>query len=164
MELLSALGRELDAALGTEHRVTPPLAVLPAWGDGRRLDPAPVLDALLARADAEDAPESARWSLAVTGAELHAPEAGRVFGVAAVGGGCAVVGLGALHGKRDLDSATLLERAVKEATHELGHAAGLEHCVNEGCVMHPSLHIAEVDRKARGFCAPCGERLRERNP
>lgn len=156
MDFLSALGRELDARLGTAHRLAPPLEAGPAWsaGDGRLLSGA-VLDTLLARAAAEGAAPGERWMLAVTDAELHAPEVGRVFGEAAVGGGCAVVGLGALDGGSDCGAGALLERATKAAVHEMGHAAGLSHCADPLCVMYPSRHIADTDRKAKVFCARC---------
>ncbi|HEX8905815.1 MAG TPA: matrixin family metalloprotease, partial [Longimicrobiaceae bacterium] len=109
----------------------------------------------LARAEGEASPSAATWRLVVTDARLEAPEVGRVFGEAAVGGGCAVVGLGDLDGGKRCDETTLLLRATKEAVHELGHAAGLAHCADPLCVMYPSLHIADTDRKAERFCARC---------
>jgi predicted Zn-dependent protease len=156
VDFLEALGRELDARLGTGHVVAPPLALDPAWSAGRRkLRSAPLLDALLARGEEEGVSSSAGWRLAVTGASLEAPEVGRVFGEAAVGSGCAVVGLGGLDAGKRCGAETLLLRAVKEAVHELGHAAGLAHCADPLCVMYPSLHIADTDRKAERFCARC---------
>jgi len=155
-DFLTALGREVDARLGTAHALAEPLEIDPAWlsGDGE-LRSAPLLDALLDRAEAEDAHPGERWMLAVAAAALHAPEHGRVFGEAAIGGGCAVMGLGALDGGRRCNEKTLLQRATKEAVHELGHAAGLAHCADPLCVMYPSLHIADTDRKAECFCARC---------
>ena len=157
VEFLAALGRELDARLGTAHRLAAPLELDPPRpaGDGR-LPCAALLDALLDRAEAEGAAPGERWMLVVADAELHAPEVGRVFGEAAVGGGCAVVGLGALDGGSRCGAETLLDRAVKSAVHELGHAAGLAHCADPRCVMYPSRHIADTDRKAKVFCARCG--------
>jgi archaemetzincin len=146
---LAALGRELDARLGTAHHLAPPLDV-PALSR-RETDSAALLDALVSRAGmvGDD------WLLAVTDVPLRAPQVGRVFGEAAVGGGCAVVGLADLDGGNGCDETTLLDRAVKEAVHELGHAAGLAHCADPLCVMYPSLHIADTDRKAGSFCARC---------
>jgi archaemetzincin len=97
--------------------------------------------------------------LAVSGGELRAPGYGRVFGEAAVGAGCAVVGLGPLDSGSRCDAATLLDRAVKVCVHELGHAAGLEHCADRACVMHPSRDIADVDRKDKHFCRRCAADL-----
>jgi archaemetzincin len=149
------LGRELDARLGTEHVVAPPLDLASGWQEDDGIESAALLDALLARAEADAGEGDAGWLLAVTGERLHAPEHGRVFGEAAVGGGCAVVGLGGLDGGKSCDETTLLVRAVKEAVHELGHAAGLPHCADPLCVMYPSLHIADTDRKAERFCPRC---------
>jgi archaemetzincin len=80
-----------------------------------------------------------------------------VFGEAAVGAGCAVVGLGALDAATASSGTTLLDRAVKVALHELGHAAGLEHCADPVCVMYPARDIADLDRKDKHFCARCAK-------
>lgn len=53
----------------------------------------------------------------------------------------------------------LLERATKEAIHELGHTFGLDHCPDPGCVMSFSNSILDVDRKSSAFCKPCRQRL-----
>ncbi|HEX6749730.1 MAG TPA: matrixin family metalloprotease [Longimicrobium sp.] len=155
MDFAAALGREIDALLGTAHRLAAPLPIPAAWRDGEgRVRSDALVDALLDVAAADDAP---RWRLAVTDAELAAPGVGRVFGEAAVGGGCAAVGLGGLDGGSRCGSETLLDRATKAAVHELAHAAGLAHCADPICVMYPSLHIADTDRKAKVFCTRCRE-------
>ena len=115
-----------------------------------------LLDALVARAAAAG---DEAWTLAVTRGELRAPGHGRVFGVAAVGGGCAVVGLAPLDGGRSSRPEAWLDRAVKVCVHEMGHAAGLEHCADRGCVMHPARDIADVDRKDKHFCRRCAKEL-----
>ena len=53
------------------------------------------------------------------------------------------------------DENLLLERAVKEALHELGHTFGLRHCPDFGCVMHSSNIVEEVDIKGGDFCSVC---------
>lgn len=47
------------------------------------------------------------------------------------------------------------ERLVKECVHELGHLAGLDHCITPGCVMNYSNDILGVDSKSRFFCEKC---------
>lgn len=142
--------------LPTAHHVGPPLAE-PA-DDAASLSDA-LLDALIARADAERVDPRETWLLAVSGRELRAPGHGRVFGEAAVGAGCAVVGLAPLDAGSRCTAETLLERGVKVCVHEMGHAAGLEHCADRACVMYPSRDIADVDRKDKHFCRRCAKDL-----
>ncbi len=53
------------------------------------------------------------------------------------------------------DPDLFLERAKKEAVHELGHVFGLPHCPDRRCVMHFSNSIAETDLKGWRFCERC---------
>jgi archaemetzincin len=153
--LVERLRPELEARLGVDPVVAAPLPVAAEWVDAKgRVRSDAVVDALLARADAEG---RGGLRLALADAELVAPGEGRVFGEAAVGGGCAVVGLAALKPAKPDDSSLYLDRAVKEAVHELAHAAGLEHCADPSCVMYPSRDIEDTDRKGRDFCAGCRE-------
>jgi archaemetzincin len=143
----------LDERLGTESAVAAPLDPERSWRAGRsRLRSAAIVDALLTLAAEE---RERTWRLAVTGDSLHAPEVGRVFGEAAVGGGCAVVGLGALGSARRSGETRWAERALKVCVHEVAHGAGLDHCADPSCVMYPSRDMADTDRKAADFCARC---------
>ena len=47
------------------------------------------------------------------------------------------------------------ERALKEATHEIGHMLNLDHCKNKRCVMSFSPNIIFVDRNEPEFCEKC---------
>jgi archaemetzincin len=58
------------------------------------------------------------------------------------------------------DPDLFLERAKKEAVHELGHVFGLPHCPDRRCVMHFSNSIAETDFKGWRFCGRCREVLK----
>jgi archaemetzincin len=85
-----------------------------------------------------------------------------VFGQASLNGGVAVMylprlkqefyGLGA-------NRSIFIERVLKEATHEVGHAFGLSHCPKRSCVMHFSNSLADTDRKAKDFCEICAETI-----
>ena len=143
--------------LPTTHHVGRRLSASEIAGDAHLSDA--LLDALIARADAEAVDPREAWLLAVSGGELRTPEHGRVFGEAAVGAGCAVVGLAPLDAGSRCPASTLLERAVKVCVHEIGHAAGLEHCADRACVMYPSRDIADVDRKDKVFCRRCAKDL-----
>ena len=159
LHLLSELGRAVDHALGTRHRIASPFKVLRAWHSGSAVHADAVLDALLARVDAEGRVGPEILVMVVTEAPLVALDGKPVFGQAAVGGGCAVIGLGALDGGNHCDETTFAERARKLAVHEAAHAAGLEHCADPTCVMYPARDIADVDRKAIGFCTRCSTDL-----
>lgn len=94
--------------------------------------------------------------LAVTEVDLYARPLNFVFGQAEMGGQTAVISLARL-GTEDRD--LFLQRAVKEAVHELGHNRGLDHCDRPTCVMHFSRHLADTDRKGPGLCAACARRF-----
>lgn len=59
------------------------------------------------------------------------------------------------------NSALFLERAKKEAVHELGHVFGLLHCTDRRCVMHFSNSIDETDFKGWRFCWRCRKTLED---
>jgi archaemetzincin len=88
-----------------------------------------------------------------------------VFGQASLTGGVAAIylprlrqvfyGLGA-------DKSIFIERVLKEATHEVGHAFGLNHCPKQSCVMHFSNSLVDTDRKAKDFCNICRNKLHKK--
>ena len=57
------------------------------------------------------------------------------------------------------DTALLIDRAQKEAVHELGHTFGLGHCQDGACVMHFSNSLIDTDVKKINFCRRCQPRL-----
>lgn len=155
--LLLPLGRALDRRFGTRSFRGPPLPVLERWRDPGtgQVRSGELVDALIARGDALRAGGGSLWTLAVTDADLGAPGRTFVFGEATVGGCCAVVSLARLDPGERPGSRRLRARLLAEATHELGHVAGLEHCDRGECVMVPCASVEEVDRRPGGFCARC---------
>jgi archaemetzincin len=100
--------------------------------------------------------------LGVTDRDLFIPILTYVFGEAQLGGGAAVVSLARLaEDPARLGPRVLLERAAKEAVHEMGHAFGLVHCGSPGCVMGRSSGVRDVDSKSHELCAECRDRLFE---
>jgi len=103
----------------------------------------------------------ARWEGRVMGAaglDLFIPVLTFVFGEAEMGGRAAVFSIHRLRQEfyglppnRDL----LVERAVREMLHELGHLAGLPHCPDAACLMSPAHSVEQVDAKSAEYCPAC---------
>jgi archaemetzincin len=68
--------------------------------------------------------------LGITDRDLYAENFNFIFGLAY--SDCSVISLYRLVSE---DKGLFYIRAVKEAVHELGHVAGLDHCPNIGCVI-----------------------------
>ncbi len=100
--------------------------------------------------------------LGVTEANLFTRGLNFVFGQADYGHGLAVISLNLLrpetHGLEP-DNNILMERAVKEAVHELGHTFGIGHCDDGLCVMHFSNSLIDTDVKKAQFCHRCRPKL-----
>jgi archaemetzincin len=81
-----------------------------------------------------------------------------VFGQAHMNGKVAAIYLPRLRQEfygAEKNEQLFLQRVVKEAVHELGHAFGLGHCPIHRCVMHFSNSILDTDAKAKDFCQKC---------
>ncbi|MBS7656058.1 archaemetzincin family Zn-dependent metalloprotease [Candidatus Bathyarchaeota archaeon] len=99
--------------------------------------------------------------LGVTNVDLYVPRLNFVFGEALCPGKVAIISLFRINPKLygEEDEGKLLERAVKEAVHELGHTFGLTHCKNVNCVMFFSNSLLDTDRKTENFCLNCKKKL-----
>jgi archaemetzincin len=105
--------------------------------------------------------------LGITTADLYVPLLNFVFGEAELRGKAAVISLRRLKPEvydEPTNQTLFLERAIKEAVHEIGHVIGLAHCPNLSCVMSFSNNISAVDMKKRQFCPKCSDRLSELVP
>ena len=97
--------------------------------------------------------------------DLFIPVLTFVFGQAQLDGAGAVVSTYRLRSEfygLPADEGLLVERAIKECIHELGHAFGLVHCDAYDCVMHVSTTVDEVDLKSSAFCDRCEAGLAKR--
>lgn len=133
--------------------------------------------------------DPSRWTLGIVDADLYIPGLTYIFGAANVQKQSAVVGLGRLYpmgeGPTDLYISTpppyahapgrshwpegygpalngevlMRHRVEVEVVHELGHLAGLGHCLNSDCVMWRSSTIKESDFKRSTLCEKCSAQL-----
>lgn len=106
----------------------------------------------------EGIPTAEGMALGVTDVDLYVPGLNFVFGEADPGRRVCVISLARLREEfwgRASNEELFVERAMKEAVHELGHLLGLPHCPDPKCVMHFSNTLLDTDIKGRGFCERC---------
>lgn len=121
-----------------------------------------VLDDISGRLFLDTANERA---LVIVDVDLYAPDLNFVFGLSNAKRGVCIISLARLknefYGLKP-DNNLLLDRAVKEAVHEIGHSWGLAHCSNPKCVMFFSNGLPDTDGKRDTFCHDCRNKLHER--
>ncbi len=103
--------------------------------------------------------------LGVTEADLYVTDLNFIFGEADPVSQTTVISLKRLgegYYGRPENRELYIERAVKEAVHELGHVYGLGHCPDPGCIMHFSNRLEDTDKKGPGFCTICKGTIGER--
>ncbi len=102
-------------------------------------------------------------TLGIIDVDIYTPIFTFIFGQSQFEGKVSLISLHRL--KQDFyslpsNNKLLIERAVKESLHELGHNFGLSHCDNPSCVMHFSNNVVKIDRKGKDFCKDCKKYLR----
>jgi predicted Zn-dependent protease len=156
--LLDWLASEIETRFGFREIVRDSLADDPLWSEqGDQLSSNRIIDSLIGRSERQGVYPSEQWTLAITDADLTAPGRDYVFGEATLDGGWALVSTARL-GDTAADvgqEAILRRRLLREVTHELGHLAGLRHCQNRPCVMHPAVTPADADLNGAEFCRAC---------
>lgn len=106
-------------------------------------------------------------TLGICDIDLYIPILEFVFGEAQLGGGRAIISLFRLRQEfygLPPDPALMVERAVREALHELGHAVGLRHCPSYTCAMHATHSVELLDLKMNGYCRSCARHLKRPVP
>ncbi len=111
----------------------------------------------------QNIPNDALKLLGIVDIDLYVPQLNFIFGQAELGGEVALISLTRLrqeyYGLRP-DQKLFEQRILKEATHELGHCFGLDHCPNPRCVMHFSNSLKDTDYKSHEFCSNCKKLLK----
>ena len=107
--------------------------------------------------------DSTNLVLGVTQNDLFSHFYSSVFGAAAYAGRIAVVS-GSQFSLRNRSlnahNGLFYDRLVKESMHELGHAQGLDHCIDPYCVMHKSFCVRDIDEKTQSYCSICRRELK----
>ena len=158
-DILNTLKENLNQVFGCPVEIAPQIRDFSQTYDSERkqyLAPL-LLDKLKTSAKAND-----EKVLGIIDVDLYAPGLNFVFGQADTISGVAIISLYRL--RQDYyslpsDNALFLDRATKEAVHELGHTFGLGHCSNVECVMHFSNSLPDTDRKQAIFCSQCRPKL-----
>jgi archaemetzincin len=148
---LEYLRYELEEYFG-DVTISPPIEVPLSFNERGQVLADHLLDYL------NNYPACAEKVLAVINRDITVRGVDYIFGLAALGGRCAVISpvrLREVYYNRECDYELFLERLLKEALHELGHTLGLTHCSNESCNMKFSSTVYEIDRKSILFCDDC---------
>ena len=152
-EVLEAIASGLHDVFGADAVIGRPVPVPAAtYHPGRRQYHSSAILRLLVRSTAGGRDRV----LGVIDRDLYVPELNFVFGEADRDAGAAVISLLRLRQEYyglGSDRPRFVERAVKEAVHELGHTVGFGHCPDPRCIMHFSNSLADTDRKGPEFCA-----------
>jgi len=107
-------------------------------------------------------PADGRRLLALTERDLYIPVLTFVFGQAQLNGKAAVMSLARLRQEfygLPPNREVLIERARKEALHEVGHTLGLVHCAERACAMSLATNVRQIDQKLAAYCSGCGARV-----
>ena len=153
--MLAVLEQKLHQVFGWKIRIG---AVLPLPAEAFNATRLQYEALHIMRALAEAVPKDATRVLGILREDLSIPMLTFVFGQAQLGGRIALMSLARLQQEfyglpANMD--LLMERALKEALHELGHTFGLVHCPIPSCVMTLANDIQHVDGKGSEFCGGC---------
>ena len=152
--LLESLNQGLYLVVGYTASLNPPVPVPPqAYNAARNQYLADILLEELYRCKRKGI-----YLLGVTSVNLFTPGKNFVFGEASPLKETAIISLYLL-GETGIHDERLLQRAIKEAVHEIGHLMGMGHCPNSRCVMHFSNSLLDTDVKDAFFCPNCKPRL-----
>jgi predicted Zn-dependent protease len=129
------------------------LSVMPAWHDDReQIDARHALNILF-----RDRSSDALVEIAITAMDIYEQRKPFVFGLASLTDRIALVSVARI----DDEPGRLASRLHKLVLHEAGHALGLHHHDDAGCVMRQDPTPASLDHAPRRLCAACHRALVE---
>lgn len=152
-QLVRWLADELKLRLSTEVEVAAPLESESSWRAAQegQLSSGAIVDSLMSRFPAEDG-SAVGWALAIATNDLQGGGRDYVFGEATFEGAWAVVSTARFGAPGDPH---FRARLLREALHELGHLAGLRHCMERSCLMSPAATAEDVDAAGMEPCPRC---------
>jgi len=156
-DIISYIRGELERIVSIPCFIEEKLPLMPEARVGERYNASIILHYLPVK-------EGEERVLGVCDVDLFVPGFNFIFGEAQFMGPRALISLYRLYPQfwgEPPNDAILRERAVKEATHEIGHTFGLRHCPNRRCVMHFSNSIWDTDIKSKLFCPSCELQLKK---
>lgn len=157
--ILEELKERLNRTFGCPVEITPQIQNLDQAYDPKRSQY--LASVLLGKLETPGVTKDEKL-LGIVDADLYAPGLNFVFGEADTVSGVAIISLCRLRQQYyglPSDEVLFLDRATKEAVHELGHTFGLGHCQDTKCVMHFSNSLADTDWKQAAFCSQCRPKL-----
>jgi archaemetzincin len=153
--IIKKLALQLEKKFGYPIRIGKEIDIPPSSFNSKRNQ---YLSPILLSKLKQNIPHDAAKVLGVADVDLYVPYLNFVFGQAELGGKAALISIIRLrqeyYGLKP-DQKLFELRILKEATHELGHCYGLNHCPNPRCVMHFSNSLRDTDYKSHEFCSNC---------
>ena len=158
--VLERVSNDLYACHAWKCSIAPGLSIPPYAYDARRQQYSSSVFLNLLH---ERYPPKDTVPLGVIDCDLFVPQLSFVFGEADAANGYAVISLTRLREEfygLPPDEDLFYRRVLTEATHEIGHALRLPHCVNKTCVMYFSSTLHDTDTKGYTFCESCALAVR----
>jgi archaemetzincin len=151
--LLEPMRAHTAVFFDTETLALAPRSPDPRWLEGKRgqYDADRIVASLARRV-----PASSLGLFGLMGSDLHGLGLNFVFGEALLD---RRAGIYSVH-RFGREPRSLLRRALKLASHEIGHLFGLHHCIFYECVMNGTNSLVETDRRPLHLCPVCLAKLK----
>jgi len=153
LPLLEPMREHTAIFFDSETLLLPPRAVDSRWRNARRTQYN--ADTIVAKLS-EQVPPSSLGLFGLMGSDLYGLDLNFVFGEALLE---RRAGIYSVH-RFGRDPKMLLRRALKLASHEIGHLFGIQHCIIYECVLNGTNSLVETDRRPLHLCPVCLAKLK----